>query len=84
MSRKSVRKERKVVKKRLEAFKVKAREARKVSNLWREALNDWLDSAEHIENLKEIKLLGKREFLMRKKANKATEKMYKSWERLLR
>jgi hypothetical protein len=65
----------------LEAFRVKARRAKRISDLWRDALNEWLSVAEHGKNLDEIKRLGKKEYLLRKNANKATEDMYKAWEK---
>ncbi|MDE1851295.1 MAG: hypothetical protein KGH69_01225 [Candidatus Micrarchaeota archaeon] len=65
-----------------EAFRMRARKAKKLSDIWRKSLNEWLDTAEHGKDLNKIKQLGRREFTMRKKANKATEDMYKSWEKL--
>ncbi len=65
----------------LKTFKVKARRAKRISDLWRNALNEWLSIAEHGKNLDKIKRLGKKEYLLRKNANKATEDMYKAWEK---
>jgi hypothetical protein len=62
-------------------FKVKAKRARELSNLWRGALNDWLEVSEHDKDLGKIKLLGRREWIARKKANKATEEMYTAWKK---
>ena len=65
----------------LEAFRVKARRAKRISDLWRNSLNEWLNVAEHGKNLEKIKRLGKKEYSLRKNANKATEEMYKEWEK---
>ncbi len=65
----------------LEAFRVKARRAKRITDLWRDALNDWLTLAEHGKNLDKIKRLGKKEYALRKDANKATDEMYRAWEK---
>ena len=61
-------------------FKAKARKAKELSDLWRKALNEWLDLSEHEKDLDRIMRFGKREWLARKKANKATEDMYVAWK----
>lgn len=68
-------------KRNLEAFRAKARIAKRLSDLWRDALNEWLSVSEHGRDLKKITQLGKKEYSLRKNANKATEDMYKAWRK---
>ncbi|MDE1834884.1 MAG: hypothetical protein KGH64_06125 [Candidatus Micrarchaeota archaeon] len=72
---------RRIDKRDLEAFRIKARRAKRLSDVWRDALNEWLSVAEHGKNLGEIKRLGRKEYLLRKSANRATEEMYKAWQK---
>lgn len=80
-SKNSARKARRITKRDLDVFRVKARRAKRLSDLWRSALNEWLNSAENGKNLDKIKRLGKKEYSLRKNANKATEEMYKAWQK---
>ena len=65
----------------LKVFKAKARNAKRISDLWRNALNKWLSASEHETNIKKTKALGKKEWQLRNNANKATDEMYAAWER---